>query len=298
MTYRHILVAIDMNEPNDATLSRAAQVSEQQGAMLTVLTIFPEVQAMFAGTDAALEPDFERRMVREGLVRLREYVGKRVPNVALHSVNCRGLVGSPETSITSYAERHECDLIILGAHDRHGLEYFLGTIASAVLYRANCDVLGVRDSHDVAPYQSVLVAIDGGLQSLDILAAAADFIQARQHVSVVSVVRPIGLDYPVEGVEGMPQDMPQAMMDIEARWLDQLKRLLKRSELHTKHLDVVYGKPSTELKKLAKEKSADVVVMGSGDRHGPGWMIGSTTHNVLHGVNCDVLVIRQQQSAA
>jgi nucleotide-binding universal stress UspA family protein len=35
--------------------------------------------------------------------------------------------------------------------------------------------------------------------------------------------------------------------------------------------------------------------MGCGEPAGSGWLIGSTTQNVLHGSSSDVLVIRGQQ---
>jgi universal stress protein A len=54
----------------------------------------------------------------------------------------------------------------------------------------------------------------------------------------------------------------------------------------------VIGKPAAEIKLLAEELKAGLIVIGSHGRHGLGMILGSTANGVLHGASCDVLAVR------
>jgi len=53
-------------------------------------------------------------------------------------------VGSPKREILNYARDNHCDLIVIGAHGRHGIATLLGSTANAVLHGTQCDVMCVR----------------------------------------------------------------------------------------------------------------------------------------------------------
>jgi nucleotide-binding universal stress UspA family protein len=52
--------------------------------------------------------------------------------------------GRPATVILEYASEIGADLIVLNAHDPGLARYFLGSVASRVVRRANCSVHVVR----------------------------------------------------------------------------------------------------------------------------------------------------------
>ena len=54
------------------------------------------------------------------------------------------IFGQPRQEIHRLATEHECDLIVVGSHGRHGLALLLGSTANDVLHGAPCDVLAVR----------------------------------------------------------------------------------------------------------------------------------------------------------
>lgn len=293
MAYQHILAALDLDEPSDILLGRASELAVQFDANLTVISVLPDVEALLSGLDLLKGREIRHRNTRSGVARLELYFEQRLPKPLIKRTTLRVVTGSPETSITSYASGHGCDLIVVGAHDRRGLEYFLGTTASAVLYRANCDVIGIRERTNIEPYKSVVIAVDGGDQTVSILDKAASIADECKCRAVVTVIRPLALDYQAEGLDWEAGKMTELTKDLERSLLQQIQNQLNISRLSHLKIRTRMGKPSTELKAFAVEENADLIVMGSGSRHGPGWMIGSTTHNVLHGVGCDVLVIRQ-----
>ena len=55
---------------------------------------------------------------------------------------------------------------------------------------------------------------------------------------------------------------------------------------------LIFGRPESEIQKLAVEISADLILVGSHGRHGIGLLFGSTANGVLHKANCDVLAVR------
>ena len=58
--------------------------------------------------------------------------------------NVRQVRNSPAEEILTAAKEGSADLVVVGTHGRGGLgRFFLGSVAEAVLRRADCDVLAV-----------------------------------------------------------------------------------------------------------------------------------------------------------
>ena len=77
--------------------------------------------------------------------------------------------------------------------------------------------------------------------------------------------------------------------------LTSLNRLLEtnRFNLSPKQIFVRAGEPATEIKRLAQEIDADLVIVGSRSRNS-GWISlpGTTTNCVLQGIQSDVMAVR------
>lgn len=52
------------------------------------------------------------------------------------------------------------------------------------------------------------------------------------------------------------------------------------------------GKPAAEIKRLAEETNADLIVCGTHGRQGLGLILGSVSSGILHGTPCDVLAVK------
>lgn len=63
-------------------------------------------------------------------------------------------------------------------------------------------------------------------------------------------------------------------------------------KIDSENLYVRVGSPKQEVLKLAKEINADLIVVGSHGRHGLSALLGSTAIGVLHGSECDVLIVK------
>lgn len=57
-------------------------------------------------------------------------------------------------------------------------------------------------------------------------------------------------------------------------------------------LHVEAGNVKTEILRVARERNADLIVIGSRERHGLSILVNLTEDTVLHGAPCDVLAVR------
>jgi universal stress protein A len=149
--YQHIIVAVDFSPHSEKATYRAIQLAEQYGAKLTMLTVVDDVEFYYA----YLEPLDANAMVRPYDPELTASLAASVHKIAednlsklIEKTQAKGIhteisIGSPSSSIISYAEATNCDLLVMGTHGRHGISRLLGSTAHSVQNHARCEVLMV-----------------------------------------------------------------------------------------------------------------------------------------------------------
>ena len=140
-------------------------------------------------------------------------------------------------------------------------------------------------------YNKILVAVDLTDEAEEVMAAARNVAnaEASSRVDAVCVVRPLartygGLDM-ANVVAGVPFEE-----EMRSQAEDKLRSL--GGEFKVDDVYVRLGTPAYEIRALAEELGTDLIVIGTHGRHGLGLLLGSTANAVLHGVGCDVLVVR------
>ena len=137
-----ILVPVDFSDCSLDALEYAAVVAQQAKASLMLLHVLEPVSY---GLDFTLGHSRTREQARETWTkRLEELAASlRVRQVPVES-QLRG--GLPSDSILDSARTLPCDLIVMGTHGRRGISHaFSGSVAEAVLRKALCPVLTVRN---------------------------------------------------------------------------------------------------------------------------------------------------------
>jgi universal stress protein A len=138
-------------------------------------------------------------------------------------------------------------------------------------------------------YKKLLTLVDLSSDSDSVARAgcelAADFGAAMVILHVVEYVSvdPIG-DSLITAVQFEDQ------MQDNAR--DRLKQLIARLGLEHTATRVEVGNTKAEILRVAAEESADLIVVGSHERHGLAILLNQTEDTVLHAAHCDVLAIR------
>lgn len=138
-------------------------------------------------------------------------------------------------------------------------------------------------------YEKILTLVDLSDASDQVAVAgrdlAADFGASIVILHVVEyvAVEPMGESLmPVVQIEG----------ELVERSREKLAQLVTRLGLEHAATRVEAGNTKAEILRVAGEESADLIVLGSRERHGLAILLNFTEDTVLHAAHCDVLAIR------
>lgn len=142
-------------------------------------------------------------------------------------------------------------------------------------------------------YKNILIAVDTTDDAEEVIEAAREFAEGRDStITVVTVVRPLAdyyaHSYSLVGDSTSKQIELQAVEHTTA-WLSDLA---SRYGIDANEVSVRVGTPAAEIRRIAGELGADLIVIGTHGRHGLGLMLGSTANAVLHGTPCNVLAVK------
>ena len=141
----------------------------------------------------------------------------------------------------------------------------------------------------MADYRRILLAVDLTEECRRVakrahaLASAAD---AQLHIA--HVIEPLSLAYGGD----IPMDLSTVQDQIHEQARSHLTDLAASFGIPETHRHLVFGRPESEIHRIAEEEQMDLIVVGSHGRHGLALLLGSTANGVLHGASCDVLAVR------
>jgi universal stress protein A len=142
---------------------------------------------------------------------------------------------------------------------------------------------------DMAGYSNVLVAVDLAGENDPILQRAVERVVNNGTLSIVHVLEPAYFYYGMEPALGALPDTFEA--DMLKRAKEQLEQVSKPYGIPPQRQYLERGHAATQILRLAEDKAADLIVVGSHGRHGWRLILGSTANAVMHGARCDVLAV-------
>ena len=80
--------------------------------------------------------------------------------------------------------------------------------------------------------------------------------------------------------------------ELVQRAKQRLAELAQRLGVESARREVAAGNVKAEIVRAAQEQKADLIVLGSRERHGPSILVNLTEDTVLHAAPCDVLAVR------
>lgn len=141
----------------------------------------------------------------------------------------------------------------------------------------------------MSDYQNILVAIDLTEEAPQVLTKASRLAELYgAHLHLMHVVEPVGYAYGGD----LPLDLSDLQRQLEDNAATKLAEYAREYGISEGRHEIVVGRPGAEVKKKAREKGADLIVVGSHGRHGIQLLLGSTANAILHGAEMDVLAIR------
>ncbi len=156
-----ILFATDLSQNSVNAMHHLVGLAKVTGAKVRVLNVCPPMSddtkltlMAFVQSDEARNAAINRRveLAKEALSERQETFWSGAPEEyqsvrdQIESIDV--LEGFPAEVIMRQAEKHGCDLILLGAHEHGFSQTFLGTVAKRVLRRTNIPTL-------IVPYREI-----------------------------------------------------------------------------------------------------------------------------------------------
>ena len=186
-------------------------------------------------------------------------------------------------------ERNDISLIVLGTHGRSGIKKLLmGSAAEQIFRLAPCPVLTVgpqvvRPQANFENWKRILFATDFSAGSLHALPYALSLAEENQATLVLLHLIPLVPLLEEQSSINAARERLRALVPTDAEAWCKLE------------FEVRIGFPSEEILRIAKEQSADLIVMGvhaasspRASAHLP-WAIG---HEVVSQATCPVLTVR------
>ena len=141
-------------------------------------------------------------------------------------------------------------------------------------------------------YKKILIALDFQGDNAEVIAKGTSIAEVNKaEVMLVHVNEPLVMAYAADGMSWSDQVV---MLETSIRQEAQKKMAETGARLSLPPESCITreGRPATEIHELAKEKSIDLIVMGTHGQSGLKLLLGSTANSVLHGATCDVLAVR------
>ena len=287
-----ILAGADVSVPSDLAIDRAAALAAQHGAKLILVHAVADAPAS-DDKDVALQlGEVTAAMQMEVTRRLTAKVEElRAQGIETEIETPQGPAGEV---VAQVARDRAGDLIVVGTHGHTGISRFLlGSVATAILRHAPCDVLVCRGNAGNLPFRRPLVAMDFSAASKRALRHTARLAQPNAPIELLHAWElPTGSwGASFFGVDRFPwSQIRDAVVQTAKRKGDKL--IAESAALgHPLHLDLVQGAPTPVITHAAERGGYDLIAVGT---HGHGGfrklLLGSVAEGVIRHAPCSVLV--------
>ena len=139
--YSNVLVAVDLTPDSSQLIRKAAEIAARNEARLSLahvveyMPVEPTAEVLLPPAQD-LEPELMEGAERQ-LAEIAEACG--LAHAPRHVV-----LGNTARDLARLIDDHHIDLLVAGAHERHGLSLLAGGTERSLLKHAPCDVLVVR----------------------------------------------------------------------------------------------------------------------------------------------------------
>ena len=302
LSVRRVLVPVDFSSHADQAVVDAVEIAGAFGAAIDLLHVW-QLPIHASMPQVGLVPvevmEGFRRGEHERLEALEAGVRSEDVPCTTHLIE-----GIPSQQITRSAEELGSDLIVMGTRGRTGLQHvFLGSVAERVVRTAPCPVLTVKadDTRGALRPRVMVVATDFSDAAQRALAVARDLAGAMGSAHIVLVhgyYVPAELEQLLVSESGGGSGGVLDRLSKEAaRELEQILVSLQDAGISAEYV-AQHGPPERVICRVAEERDADLIVMGTYGRRGLSHLlIGSVAEHVVRVAPCPVLTTRPEEEA-
>jgi len=292
MKLQKILVPLDGSAFGERALPLAEAIVDRTGCAMLLVHVRLPVPFAPEGVDAkTFEGTSEKYLAG---------VESRLAGTATYDFTAELLHGRVEEALAERIETSGADLVVMATHGRGPFSRFwLGSVAEAIIRRATCPVLLVRECRDGAAFgancfRHILVPLDGSPAAEQVIEAALTLgtaFGARYtlvRAATVSVPLPL-----IEDPGSVAPMLEKQERDRAVAYLDGVaKRLRDRgAEVETAVPSAVHA--AEGILSYAVRNLADLIAVTTSGRGGVDrGRIGSVADKVIRGAETPVLVLK------
>ncbi len=284
--YETLVVGFDDSLSSKAALIEASnRVRKHGGKVIMVHAVFFDTEEFGIAPD---QLDKRMKIGEKACIESKEKITSEF-GIEVQSLLCEG---DPPDVILDVAQGKKADLIVLGTYGRRGLNRLLmGSVTSRIILDSPADVLVVKKpcTECTGEYASVLVPFDGSDFSKRALNRACQI--AKQDSSSVTVL------YVIPRYEEMvnffkTESIRKSLMQEAEKIMETAREFAAIQGIAVK-TEVTEGYAPDRIAEIAKERSQDLIVIGSHGYRGMNKAImGSTTERVILNAGCPILIVR------
>lgn len=286
-----ILLSTDGSNFSEGAIREAIRIAKRCSSKLSAISVIetnPEFEAL-----APQYLEKQEKSARESLEAIRDRAKKE-------GIDCSYSVFDGEDAykvVVSEAEKAKISLIVMGRRGRTGLSRLvMGSTTARVIGHAPCNVLVVPRAAEIA-FKNIVVATDGSRFSNAAVSEAIGLAKRNGAALTVISVVPSEFLAPTDIELGMTQR--EMIAEKEMKEAEKNAKTVKEAaqkEGVAVTAFVMSGKPADAIVEAAKDKKADLVVVGSHGRTGMDRLLmGSVAERVIVLSSCAVLVVKGKQ---
>lgn len=300
MSLTTIVAGADLSAPSEQAVERAAALAALHRAKLLIVHAVAEAAPL-----AHLNNDVLQQL-SEVSAAVQAQVGARFRE-RLAALRSRGLdvelvspIGPPGEQVAQVAKDRQADLIVVGTHGSTGISRFLlGSVATAILRHAPCDVLVCRGSVSAAPFSRPIAASDFSPASFRTVRAAANLCAPGVPIEVVHAWQlPAGsVGASLFGQSRFPWNtIRDAVLTGVQAQAD--KFVVGQAGLPNPiHVELIQGPPASAITHAAERGGHDLIAVGThGARGFRRLLLGSVAESTVRHAPCSVLVVHSEHS--
>lgn len=281
-----LLLSSDGSEFSSGAIREAIKFAKACSGKLYVMAVV-EANEEFE----ALAP----QLVEKEENKIREHLENVKAQAAKEGVDCETIAhhgDDPYRLIVEDAAKKKVDLIIMGRRGRTGLKrLMMGSVTAKVIGHSPCKVLVIPSAAKI-DWKNLVVATDGSTFGTTAVLEAINIAkQCGGTLTIVSVVSSDALVH-IEHSRLHLKDIAEKEIQNTEKNVKELKELAQKEGVKAEGV-ILSGNPAEAIISTAKEKNADLIMLGSHGRTGlDRLLMGSVTERVIVLSPCAVMVVK------
>lgn len=140
--YKHLLIASDLSEDSLSVGKKALALAEKNKAKLSIIHIVSPPPLFYGGGEFVIpmDVDIEETLSQEAQNNLE----KQSKQLGIPKREQWVMMGHLSDELSDIVKKKKIDLIVMGAHNRHGLSLLLPSATDSVVHALPCDIWLVK----------------------------------------------------------------------------------------------------------------------------------------------------------